>query len=171
MIRKLFQAPVAERLFELGDEYYGLLNELTLWTEKKTNRYPIDPLRDHPSMSMRSEREMVKAKMEEDHQWVPGHRKIKRTHVARDLRSPRRKPTGSNYREAYCGPFGHHSRRTGPPPVAESMKPEVPPLPFGVFPEVPPLPRRTLAEFAQQAADARRDGRVNKAVFTGPTCL
>jgi hypothetical protein len=67
-VRSFFQPDVAERLFELHEEYYVFFDELTLLTEKKTNGDPINPLRSHPSMSMQSAREMVKGKMKEDHQ-------------------------------------------------------------------------------------------------------
>jgi hypothetical protein len=77
----------------------------------------------------------------------------------------------SQYRDVFCDETHEDFLRTGGTAMAMSMKPIPRPLPFGVFSAVPEWLRRSLVEFTQIAADARRDGRINKSVFTGPTYL
>jgi hypothetical protein len=176
MVKQLFQPAAAARLFGAAEENYGLLNELVLWTEKKTNGYPTDAFRGFDTLRPKPERTVVKAKMEEDHSFPPGYRKPQKTLVARNL-TPRslgeelKRATNSSYREAFCDDTHEDFLRTGNPVPPPLLKPIQNALPFGVFPEVAMSPRRNRKDYERASAEARNDRLVNKSVFEGPTCL
>jgi hypothetical protein len=176
MVAHLLRPAAAEALYPLADEYYGLLNNLMQWVEKKTNGYPSDAYEGRDSIRPRVQRVLVKAKMEEDHQYPTGHRKVQKMQHARDLTNHSlavelKRMTNSSYREAFCDEVHEGFLREGSPVPSPPIKPMGNLLPFGVFPSVPASPRRHPREYAEMAAETRKDGMLNKAVFEGPTCL
>jgi hypothetical protein len=85
LIKHFFKPAAAARLTPLSDEYFPLINELVKWTEKKTMGFPVDPLRGLDSITPAAEAALVKARREEDHFYPPGHQKVRKSKLARDL--------------------------------------------------------------------------------------
>jgi hypothetical protein len=171
LVQQLFQGEAAARLCEFADENYELLNELNLWTEKKTNGYPVDPFGGFDNLRPKPERKLVKAIREEDHSWPPGHRRIQKTKVTRDLSVRSKGRQNSSYREGYCDQTHEDLLRGWGQPPTQSWKPMQNSVPFGVFPEVRLSSRKNRKEEDEWAEESRRDARANKAIFNGPTCL
>ena len=62
-VKRLLQPSSAKLHYQIADQYFDLLNELSLWVDKKCNQYPIDDLRLHPTLNPNCER---KANLEAD---------------------------------------------------------------------------------------------------------
>jgi hypothetical protein len=170
---------VAMSIYHLADDYAALSEELLKWTEKKTMKYPIDPVKDIPLLRTTAQARMMKEKLEEDHFWEPGHKPVRKTRVARDLkrigpgggRGEVRSMMSTRYRDVFCDEVHEDYLRSGPPPVTPSLKQVENSCPYGLFPEVPPVPLTGLPELMRQAAANRAQGQLNKQILSGPTCL
>jgi hypothetical protein len=177
LVKKLLKRDAAARLRPLADEHLQLLEELTKWAEKKTMSHPTDPIRGHASLDPWREGALSKAKLEEDHICPAGHRPIRRTKVARDLRErtlsgEMRRLTRSQYQDVFCDDIHREYLVEGCPPLTPSIRPTANPFPFGVFPEVKDVARGlTSASLIRQAVDNRNEGRINERILHGPTCL
>lgn len=67
LVDKLLQPSSASQHLNLADEYMELLQELSMWVEKKANNFPVDPIRDHPHLSPVAISKMNASKDREDH--------------------------------------------------------------------------------------------------------
>jgi hypothetical protein len=176
-VKHFFKPAVAARLTPLSDEYLPLIVELMNWTEKKTMGFPIDPVRGHDSITPTIEGAISKAKLEEDHMYAPGHHKVKKSKLARDLTTKTlgaqaRKLTSSRYQDVFCDDIHEDYLVNGPPEVTPAFIQVRNGLPWAQFPELKDKPARAEnPELARQVVQNRLMGKANRAIFQAKTCL
>jgi hypothetical protein len=176
LVKRLFKPAVAISLGPLSDEYYALLQELILWTEKKAMGYP--QRESSETRSLRDEGRLSKARLEEDHMYPPGHRNITNTRLARDLTvrslsAELAKVSTSRYQDCFGDELHTGWVAEGPPPTVPAIRQVGNPRPFAFFPGVRERPKTVLlgAELLTLSVENRTQGRANKAVHAGLTCL
>ena len=172
--KRLLTPAAAERVEDKCEENEKLLTELLKWVEKKSNEYPIDPIRKHPTLNPTVEGQLTKEKLSEDHIYSTNHKPIKARPQARSIR---RKDSGpinpnvfwtTNYRENFCDEF-HRGKM---PPPQKSYKPLKNPPPFAVFPyDIRPVERAVNPFILEQAKTNRLSGKINYQIFNAKTCL
>lgn len=65
--KKLLQPFSSKSHFQIADQYFDLLNELSSWVDRKCNHFPVDELRMHPTLSPNYERQMNYEQDRSDH--------------------------------------------------------------------------------------------------------
>jgi hypothetical protein len=176
LVKKLFKPVVAVSLNPLSEEYYALLQELILWTEKKTMRYP--QRESSEIRSLRDEGRLSKGRLEEDHMYAPGHRGVTGTKLARDLTvrsltAELAKASASRYQDCFCDELHASWLTGGPPQTVPAIRQVGNPRPFALFPEVRERPRTVLlgTDLLRLSVENRAQGQANKSVYAGRTCL
>jgi hypothetical protein len=176
-VKHFFKPAAAARLIPLSDEYFPLIDELMKWTEKKTMGFPIDPLRGLDAISPTAEGALSKAKLEEDHFYPPGHQKVRKTKLARDLtkrtlQAQARRLTASRYQDVFCDDIHEDYLVNGCPKVTPKFQLVGNGTPWALFPCLTEKPQKAdIPALAKQAGENRLMGKANKAIFEAKTCL
>ena len=179
ILKKLFKPAVANKILCRSEEYFDLIQELLKWVDKKGNDYPIDPIRGRKSLEPRTQRAATKMKLEEDHMYQPGYRRLgirpqmttKYTGKA-DLGAMTKKLMTSAYTDGFCDD-SHNEWLTSTPVPTASCKPIQNPTPWAYFPGNP-FERDDYAPDAyiyEQARENRISGKMNRDIFNSKTCL
>ena len=178
IVKKLFKPSVAKEIMFRADEYFDLLQELLKWFDKKTNDYPIDPIKGRKNLEPRTEGALTKAKLDEDHIWPAGRRRPKRPQTAKP---PVERSRGAkaiknfmttNYMDCFCDE-AHQSWLKRSPDPRRPCKPIKNPAPYAMFPINPYERERSVPDpyILEQARENRISGKMNRAIFESKTCL
>lgn len=175
-IKEYLRPLVFNKVCPLCEDYAKLINELSKWLDKKTNYFPVDPIRGMPNLKPAAEGRITKAKMEEDHFYAPNHRPRKANPTARTLRNrgdiaKELRFNTSNYQEHFCDDTHEIDFRT--PRKTITCKPMENPSPFATFPTAYLSKTRGTTNdlILEQSRMNTQLGKFNKACFEGPTCL
>lgn len=178
IIKKLFNPSFASALLPLANEHAELLDEILKWTEKKTNEYPIDPIRGRGSLQPKAEGAITKARLSEDHVFGPGHRTVRRAEMAKECvarsynRGLARTGMSSNYMDHFCDD-SHEGWKTQVPKLTEKVIHLKNPTPWAVFPTDNTKMRSAATNpyWKRQALDNTTTARTNRGIFQAKTCL
>ena len=177
IVKKLFQPAAAREISLRADEYFDLLQVLLKWVDKKTNQYPIDPIRGRKSLEPRTEGALTKAKNEEDHMYPAGHRPITKAQLPKGLRSRGgaqaiKNFMTSHYTDSFCDE-SHQEWLKSTPRVTDSCKPIQNPAPYAMFPGNPFERERAVFDeyILQQSRENSISGKINRDIFNSKTCL
>ena len=177
IIKRLFKPSVAQEISLRSDEYFDLLQVLQKWVDKKTNQYPIEPIRRGDILHPRVELALSKAKNEEDHMYPCGHRPIVKAQLPKGLRSRGgaqaiRNFMTSNYTDSFCDE-SHQEWLKETPKVTDTCKPIQNPAPYAMFPTNPFERERAIIDdyILQQSRENLISGKMNRAIFESKTCL
>lgn len=169
LVTKLMRTGPAQAHLGLADEYLPLLQELSQWVDKKTNQFPVDTLRSHPTLCPDVARNANSRTDREDHlvrQTGPPLPINTMQMQARVRGGPWRTP-GS----AYNDQFPSHAA----PGVASPFPPLEMNRPFCQFPNgdrIVPKERPLVASaLRNQAAVDTQTGKKYKSIFQSETCL
>lgn len=168
LVNKLMLPGPAKTHMDVADEYISLLQELVQWVDKKTNQFPVDTLRAHPTLCPDVARGVNSRVDREDHlvrQSGPPLPVNTMQMQARVRSGPWRTP-GS----AYSDQFPTYGSGNVPSPF--------PPLemhrPFCQFPNgerVGTQPAPAADAFRSQAATDTVTSKRYRSIFESPTCL
>lgn len=149
---------------------YKILTEILKWCEKKGNVYPVDELRNDPTLSPTVEGQISKEKNSEDHMYSTSHRFYTPHPPARTLRKSARFQT--NYTTAYQETYCDEMHKTHVPKVDPPIKPVTNNTPFALFPEsTEDFPEYHSPLLVSQSKTNFMLGKFNNKVFNSQTCL
>lgn len=174
--KKLLEPSVVQKVQGACQQNENLLVELLKWAEKKTNEYPIDPIRKHPELNPVVEGRMTKAKLSEDHVYSTTHKTIRTHPLARTLKARDTAQIGNfdafwstNYQDNFCDEF--HSGKM-PRPQQIYRQPVTKNPPYCVFPaDQRPVESAYNELIMRQSQTNRELGRINYQIFNAKTCL
>lgn len=167
-VKKIMLPQAATRLCAKADDYQKLIHEINTYIEKKSNNFPVDNLRSHPTLNPTSERTLNNLHNREDHISrvggpKPPHEVSARSPVAK---KPWRTPQTA-YSDFFL-PEDHYI--TGPvafpfPPIEQSQ-------PFCKFPPASGIDGpETNKVFSRQVTHNYERGRSFKGIFESKTIL
>ena len=179
IVKKLLKPHAADEVSFRADECFDLLQELLKWVDKKTNDYPIDPIKGRKCLQPRTEGALTKAKLDEDHIYPAGHKRpgrrpqtakppVERTRGAKAIKNF----MTTNYMDNFCDD-DHQSWLQRSPDPRRPCKPVKNPAPYAMFP-INPYERERFAPdpyILAQARENRISGKMNRAIFESKTVL
>ena len=177
LVKSFFTPTAAQRILPIADEKMDLLKEIALALEKRSTYYPIDPLKTHPSMNVKTMGRTTKTLHELDHIRQPSQphydmasndddvrRNVRSRNVAKEKNVS---VTQSCYTEM-CTQFLDEKYNIN---KTKMIRPDFHPSPFTCFPEVKPVAPPPSLLLSSQFNTNKQDGRANKRIYSGTTCL
>ncbi|KAH0790641.1 hypothetical protein GPJ56_005496 [Histomonas meleagridis] len=169
IMKKLLKPSVAEKLINCAGAAESLMNELLIWTEKKSNQYPINPIPRTSQLDPINEGKLTKETLKQDHIYTPDHTTIKPVQCAGSRLKTRSVNClfRTNYQNTFCDEI-HNQKFKPTRPIPQLKRP----IPFDLSPTV----KREKLEFNadlynSQSIMNRELGRTNKAIYNSKTSI
>jgi len=168
LVRKFFNPSYAEKIIPFAESGYQFLSEISKILDQRENKYPINPLRSHPTMDPYKMAVISKERATSDHlQNLASPRNCLPPVVhTKDLDSVAQ--TGlSSYQEATLESLDEKYHMT----MTKMIAPKYNPVPFGPFPVQQPSSPPPSTYMRNHIKESLTLGKRNYEVLNGPTIL